>query len=211
MGPVEAARLRFGSSLRGKTLLIIGATMLGLMGGLYALSRVVLLRGFAHVEDEYARQNLERASSAISNELLTLDRTTSEYAAWDQTYAYLHGKDPSYPRTELTTTMFVQLKISFVAILDESGHEVFSKGFDLVRGTDAMMPADLARHWKPGSLLASHDMPDGHVVGILMLKSHPMMVGSRPVLKRATKGPAGGKMVMGRMVDEDEISQLGAM
>src|ERR1700732_1388597 len=131
MGPLEATRLRFSSSLRGKTLLIIGLTMFGLVGGLYVLSRVLLLRGFSHLEEDFARQNLERISSALANELGTLDRTTSEYASWDQSYAYLHGKQPSYARTEFPDATFQQLKINFVVILDNSGKKVFSKGFNL--------------------------------------------------------------------------------
>src|SRR5208282_921327 len=53
LGPFRAAPLRFLSSLRGKTLLIIIVTMLGLVGGLYTISRAVLLRGFANLEVDF--------------------------------------------------------------------------------------------------------------------------------------------------------------
>ena len=46
MGPLEATRLRFSSSLRGKTLLIIGLTMFGLVGGLYVLCGALRLARF---------------------------------------------------------------------------------------------------------------------------------------------------------------------
>jgi PAS domain S-box-containing protein len=211
MGPVEAARLRFSSSLRGKTLLIIGVTVVGLMGGLYALSREVLLRGFAHVEDDLARQNLERASSAIANELGTLDRTTSEYAAWDQTYAFLQGKSRTYTKTEFPAATFVQLRVSFVAMLDNSGKIVFSKGFNLAQVEEMPVPADLAAHLAPGSPLAKHTRTDGQVAGILVLGSGPVLVDSRPVLTSEMQGPIEGTMVMGHALDDDEVVRLGAM
>ena len=143
MGPFRAAPLRFLSSLRGKTLLIILVAMLGLVGGLYTLSRAILLRGFDNLEEDLARQNLERASSAVANELDTLGRTTSEYASWDQTFAYLHGKNPGYVKSEFPVPMFQQLKVNFVILVDNSGHKLFSKGFSPVTMEQVPVPPDL--------------------------------------------------------------------
>jgi len=101
--------------------------MIGLVGGLFVVSWFVLMRGFNNIEEDYASQNLGRASSALYNELEILDRTTSEYASWDQTYAYLRGKNPSYIKTEFPTSTFVQLRVNFVIILNNSGQQLFYK------------------------------------------------------------------------------------
>jgi PAS domain S-box-containing protein len=211
MGPLEATRLRFSSSLRGKTLLIIGLTMFGLVGGLYLLSRVVLLRGFAHLEEDFARQNLERISSALANELATLDRTTSEYASWDQSYAFLRGKQPSYVQTEFPDVTFQQLKINFVMILDNSGKKVFSKGFNLVSLDPAQAPQGLDDHLRPGSPLLNYDTHPGKVTGILLLPSGPVLIDARPVLSSSSEGPSAGTMIMGRALDSDEVLRLSEM
>ncbi|HYA89422.1 MAG TPA: CHASE4 domain-containing protein [archaeon] len=211
MGPFRAAPLRFAASLRGKTILIIFITMLGLVAGLYSLARVVILRGFEKVEEDFARQNLERASSALANELDTLERTTNEYASWDQTYKFLHGKYPGYPKSEFPTPMFVQLKVNFVVILDESGRKVFSKGFSLTRLEEAPIPPDLQRHLQPGSLLATHKSEESRVLGILMLASGPYLIDSHPVLTSDERGPSPGILLMGRALDSDEILRLAAM
>ncbi len=211
MGPFRAAPLRFAASLRGKTILIIFITMLGLVAGLYSLARVVILRGFEKVEEDFARQNLERASSALANELDTLERTTNEYASWDQTYKFLHGKYPGYPKSEFPTPMFVQLKVNFVVILDESGRKVFSKGFSLTRLEEAPIPPDLQRHLQPGSPLATHKSEESRVLGILMLASGPYLIDSHPVLTSDERGPSPGILLMGRALDSDEILRLAAM
>ena len=211
MGPFKAAPLRFLSSLRGKTLLIILAAMLGLVGGLYAISRVVLLRGFNHVEEDLARENLGRASSAIANELDTLERTTSEYAAWDQTFAYLHGKNPGYVKSEFPVPTFQQLKVNFVVILDNSGHKLFSKGFSLVTLDQVPVPPDLDQHLRPGSLLLTLPNETSKVAGILMLASGPVFIDSHPVLNSDSKGPIAGTLIMGRSLDSDEVVRLASM
>jgi PAS domain S-box-containing protein len=195
-------------SLRGKTLLIIFVTILGLVGGLYSLSRLVLLRGFNHLEADFARENLDRASSAVSNELAMLDRTTSEYAAWDQTYSFLHGQNSNYTKSEFPAATFAQLKVSFVAVFDNSGREVFSKGFDLARGTVAPVPAGLGEHIRRGSLLLNHRDSKSCVKGILVLANGPVLVDSRPVLTSDERGPIAGTLIMGQVIDSAEIQRL---
>jgi PAS domain S-box-containing protein len=185
--------------------------MLGLVGGLYALSRVVLLRGFSKIEEEFARQNLERASSALANELEMLDRTTSEYAEWDQTYAYMQNKNPGYVKSEFPGATFNEVKINFVVILDTSGREVFSKGFSLAKRTEVGLPDGLRDHLKPGSLLATHHSAPSNVVGILRLPAGPILIDSHPILKSNAEGPIAGTVIMGRLLDSAEILRLGEM
>ncbi|MGB0036620.1 MAG: CHASE4 domain-containing protein [Candidatus Acidiferrales bacterium] len=211
MGPLEATRLRFSSSLRGKTLLIIIVAMIGLVGGLYALSRVVLLRGFYHLEEDFARQSLKRGTSAVATELAALDRTTSDYSAWDQTYAFLNGKNPAYSKSEFPPEAFPRLKLNFIVILDRSGKKVFSEGFNLVTLEQAPVPADLDAHLRPDSLLIVHPTDTSKVTGILMLASGPALVESQPVLTSKAEGPIAGTLIMGRWLDSDEILRLQEM
>src|SRR5271169_2339466 len=141
MAHLHIAQLSAPSSLRRKTLLIIGITMLGLVGGLFALSRIVLMRGFARLEEDFAGRDISRASTALSNELNTLDQKTSEYATWDLTSEYARGLRSNYVKTEFPSSTFQELKISFVAIFDAHGHKLFSRGFDLTKGAEMPVPA----------------------------------------------------------------------
>jgi PAS domain S-box-containing protein len=196
------------SSLRRKTLLIIGITMLGLVGGLFALSRIVLMRGFDRLEEDVAARDIARASSALTNELNTLDQTTSEYGSWDLTYDYARGLRPSYTKTEFPAATFQQLKISFVVIFDAQGRKIFAKGFNLAHGGVAAIPAGLDDHLKPGSLLLSLKDTQGRVAGILDLPGGPVLVDSRPILTSDSSGPIAGTVVMGRLLDAAEIQHL---
>ncbi|HSY57919.1 MAG TPA: CHASE4 domain-containing protein [Terriglobales bacterium] len=211
MGPLRPPPLRFQSSLRGKTLVIVLLTMIGLVGGLFAVSWVVLMNGFTNIEEDFASENLGRASSALANELETLGRTTSEYAAWDQSYAYLHGKNPTYVKTEFPASTFMQLKVNFVIILDASGHQVFSKAFSLAKQEEAQLPSGLEEHLRPSSILATHNSESSKAAGILMLPSGPVLIDSRPVLKSNSEGPIAGTMIMGRLLDKGEIQRLSEM
>src|ERR1700684_3689524 len=156
--------------------------MLGLGAGLFMLSRIVLMRGFAILEEDFAGRDIARASSALANELNTLDQTTSEYGSWDLTYDYARALRPSYVKTEFPTPTFQELKISFVVIFDTHGRKLFAKGFDLTKGGEMSVPAGLDDHLKPGSLLLNLNDTQSKVAGILDLPDRPALVGSRPVL-----------------------------
>lgn len=208
MDQAHPKALRMPSSLRGKTRFIIFVTMVCLAGGLYALSRLVLLRGFSHLENDFTRQNLDRASSALSNELTSLDRTTSEYATWDQTYAYFHNANPGYLKSEYATSTFQQLNLNFVILFDNSGKKVFAKGVDPRTGIIVPVPADLDGHLKLDSLLFSHRNTTSGVSGILMLRAGPVLIDARPVLTSDSKGPIAGTLMFGRMLDSDAVQRL---
>jgi PAS domain S-box-containing protein len=204
-------RFRLWTSLRGKTLLIVLATLVGLVGGLYTLSRIVLLRGFSNVENDFARQNLERASSALSNELETLQRTADQYADRDHTYEALRSGDTKEVAAEFPGPAFEQLRVNFVVVLDTAGRTVFAKGFSSVGMTEAPIPADLQRHLRLGSPLLTRIGEASDVKGILTLKSSPFLVVSSPVLTSNAGGPAAGILIMGRALDADATMRLGEM
>jgi PAS domain S-box-containing protein len=208
LGPLQIAQLHVPSSLRRKTLLIIAITMIGLVGGLYWLSHILLMSGFTRLEEDFAREDARRASSALSNDLNTLDRTASEYASWDETYAYVHGQSATYVKTEFPASTFQQLKVSFVAIFDDKGRKLFSKGFDLAHGGEIPLPRGLEDDLKPGSLLLTQPGLDSKVAGMLSLPDGPVLVVSRPILTSNSQGPIAGTMVMGRVLDEEEIGRL---
>ncbi|MGB8673892.1 MAG: CHASE4 domain-containing protein [Candidatus Acidiferrales bacterium] len=196
------------SSLRGKTRLIILLTTVALVGGLYALSRAILLHSFVRLEDNVARENLARASSALENELTTLDHSTTEYASWDQTYSYLHGTNPGYLNSEYVAPTFEQVRIDFVAIFDDSGNLLFSRAVDKDKKGFVPLPADLLGHLKAGSLLLDRSSETNRTSGIVMLASGPMLIDAQPILTSESRGPAAGTLVFGRLLDAAVVQQL---
>jgi PAS domain S-box-containing protein len=211
MGTKDIGAIYLPSSLRRKTLLIIVLTMFVAVGSLFLLSRLVLKHGYARLEESFARDSLDRAASALTNELNTLDRTTSEYASWDQTYSYLHGTNPDYVKSEFPAATFQELKVSFVVLLDNSGHKIFSKGFDLSHAGETPVPEGIDENLKTGSSILNHKSLESRVSGILMLPGGPVLVDSRPVLTSDSHGPIAGTLIMGRVLDAAEVQHLSQM
>jgi len=183
-------------------------TVFALVGGLYALARILLLRNYSRLEADFVRQDMDRLSSTLANEISTLDRTNTDYSSWDATYAFVQGKRPKYPKSDLPPSTLAQLKVNFVVILDNSGRPLLSHGYNFVARKEAPVPDDLSAHLKPGSPLAAQRDPRSKLSGILTLKSGPVLIDSQPILTTAAQGPAVGTIVMGRNFDVYEIHQL---
>jgi PAS domain S-box-containing protein len=204
-------RFQLRTSLRHKTLTIVLVALIGLVGGLYVLSRAVLLRGFSRLEDDFAAENLGRASSALSNEVDTLQHTADQFADSDQTYEYLSGVNPDAVRAEFPARIFEQMRVNFAVVLDRSGRKVFSRGFNVVSMSYAGVPAELDQHLGKGSALLGGARDTGDVTGIVMLDSGPVLIDSSAILTSNSDGPAVGRLIMGRLLDADETVRLAGM
>src|SRR6476469_974025 len=73
-------------TLRKKTLSIVSLILIALLVVLYVSSTTIVMGGFARVEDENARKNVQRALDAYADELAKLNITTNDWASWDATY-----------------------------------------------------------------------------------------------------------------------------
>jgi PAS domain S-box-containing protein len=204
-------RFRWPQSLRGKTILIVFVTVFALVGGLYALARVVLLRGYSTLEADFARQNMDRASSALANEITTLDQTSSDYSSWNEAYQFLQGKNSHFPSAEFPPSALAQIRVNFVVILNRSGKEVFSRGYDFGTRREVSVPSDLVAYLHRVSLADKAERTERGLSGVAMLASGPVILDARPVLTSKSQGPPMGTIVMGRALDEDAISGLAIM
>ena len=167
-----------------------------------------MMRSFATLEADDTRQNVARAAAVLADDLATLDNTTSDYAAWDDTCAYLEGRKPDLPTSEFPDPWFPRLRIDFVLIFDPHGRQVFTKAYDPVAGKATEIPQGLWAHLAPGSLLMHHTHPGSKILGIALLTSGPVLIDSQPIIDSQSRGPIRGTLIAGRRLDAAEIARL---
>ena len=194
--------------LRTRTLLCVALSLVSLIAILYSVARTSMMRSFAALEADDTRQNLARATAVLADDLSTLDHTTSDYAAWDDTCAFLEGKNPNLPTSEFPDQWFPRLRIDFVLIFDPYGRQVFAKAYDPAAGKETEIPEGLRAHLAPGSLLMRHAYPGSKVLGIALLTSGAVLIDSQPIIDSQSRGPIRGTFVAGRSLDAKEIARL---
>ncbi len=127
-------------SLHKRTLIIISLTIISLITISYVTSRSILLSSFSRLEEQYAVQNVERASALLSNEISDLDRSTHDWASWDQTYAFINGEFDQYRKVNLVDSVFTTLRLNVMLFVHSSGRVVFSRAFDFENEKEIPFP-----------------------------------------------------------------------
>lgn len=195
-------------SLRGKTLLIVLVALTGLVAGLYALSRAALLRGFSSLESDFARQNLEQASSGLANELDTLRRTTDQFADLDQTRKGASSRESGKLAAEFSNSALAHLRVSVVGVLDGAGHVLLWKAAKGASASPLLVQQGRGSNSLPKALLEAHPGQKHDRAGILMTPSGLMLVDASPISGSGAQGGLAGTLILGRALDANEITHL---
>lgn len=195
-------------TLRTKTLLILGMTVVILIGVLFATWNSMVLGSFEELEKADTSRNTEQAVATINNRIAALDTIVFDWAAWDDTYLFVQDRNEQYIESNLIDETFISIPLNLIVILDVSGEPVFAKAFDLDDKLEIPVPPSLEQHLSQGSVLLRHTDIESTVAGILLLEEGPMMISSRPILTSEEEGPIAGTMMMARFLDAQEIESL---
>ncbi|MBI5168356.1 MAG: response regulator [Candidatus Eisenbacteria bacterium] len=186
------------------SLFVVLACVLGFM-----LSRITL-QDFARLEREDAELDVQRVLSALDQQREDLESKLSDWANWDDTYAYALEPNDAFVASNVSAEALASLRLDALLLLDRSGSVLLSCSADTTGGDIVPAPEDLlalARR-ADSPLLPKSD--DDKISGVVMLDEHPMLVASQPVLTSQFKGPAAGAIVFGRYLDEAEVRMLSA-
>ena len=192
-------------TLRKKTLLSIGLTLVALMAFLSIISSTILLDSFVRLEESDTRTHVERLLSILSNEFAQLDSIAGDWAPWDDTYAFIQDGNSEYIESNLVDSTFVTLKLNVMLFIDSSGQLVFGKGFDLSNETEMPLPLDVRNMLMTYPPLRRDT--DG-TSGLIVLPNGSLLVAAQPILTSNYEGPSRGTLIIGRFLDAVEVGQL---
>lgn len=197
-------------TLRKKTLIVIGLTLLLLIILFYAISRCTLLGRFAGLDTQNSRQNVERALCAVSEDIASLYSINYDWANWDETYAFIEDANTAYIERNLPENAYVynQFRINLIIYVNSQGEIIYDRGYDLINKKETVVPESLKQQLVPGNLLLSPPSSAGSRAGVILLPEGPLLIDSQPVDTSIGKGPARGYLIMGRYLDAEETRRL---
>jgi len=195
-------------SLRRKTYLLMGCTMIIAVAVIFAVSQTVFMRGFASVETTDMHDQVKRARAALAQNLAELNAAVYSYSSWDDTVTFIEDENETYVQANLVGSFFTGFKANLAAIVRNDGTIVWGRGFDLEGSRATPLPAGFTALLTAESPLVRHSRVDSKLSGILMLPEGPMLIDSQPILNSQSEGPIRGAFVMGRWLDEARVTQL---
>ena len=198
--------------IRKKTLLIIFATTLFLVLILYGISETFFLASFANLEDHEVLKNVDRARLALSSDIDQLNSTERDWAAWNDTYAFIMDRNQNYISANLNADVLFNLRLNLILFVDSSGQLVFARMVNPETKRETPVPQNFLKNlFKKGTLVCRNE--SDMFKGVVLLPEGSLIISSQPILTSEGNGPVRGTLIMGRYLDSElkhliEVTQL---
>ena len=198
-------------SLRWKILLSITAAAVAIIGAVALVSELTFMKSFQGVENQNARQMVERADKALTDDIQSLNTLNHDWAAWDDTYNFVQDpvKYQEYAVDNPSDTTFASAKLNYIFIINNANQLVFGKSFNLDAGTDVPIPASINGQIF-NDKLTSHQGLNDNVSGIILLPEGPLLISADPIITSQGTGPIEGTIIMARYLNATEIAEMSA-
>ncbi|MBN1873370.1 MAG: HAMP domain-containing protein [Anaerolineae bacterium] len=190
-----------------KTLTIVAIVMLGSGLLLYLAARYIVLGGYRRLENAYVQQNVQRAVSALDDELRKMNTTLGDWAIWDDTCTFVQTGDPEYIEANLNDVTLVNLEFNLMLFTDASDKVVFSTLVDLDTESAIPIPGTLQEHLTDVFFIEHAGLQES-VTGIVILPEAALLLAAQPIVPTSGEGPRCGTMLMGRYLDPAMVSHL---
>jgi hypothetical protein len=195
-------------TLRKKTLLIVGVTLIGLMTLLYITIQTVVLNSFVKLEQEQVYQNIEQVRAALLDQFTELNSIAGDWASWDDTYAYIKDHDKTYITSNMNGGVLTNLGLNLILFMDTSQQVVYSQAVQLESGAAVPVPQSLNDYLTQNEFILRHNSPTSSLTGVIALPEGPLLFASRPIVTSEFKGPIRGALIMGRFLDAGLMAHL---
>jgi PAS domain S-box-containing protein len=195
--------------IRKKTILILGITLIALIGVLWLLSEMMIMGGFSSVEIQSAEKDTNRVLVALGADINWLDAVAVDWASRDRTQqAILDTGQASSVSSLLGDDNFEQLQFNYILIFNESGGVVAGKGYDLETHREQPIPRQLEDLIALAPTAFELNRSGTGILGIVAGTPTPLLIAVRPVTDGKTSATTVGYILMARYLDKAETSRL---
>jgi PAS domain S-box-containing protein len=194
-------------SISLKIMLVIIATTLILSGAIFGFSKFTFSQSFADLETKNVTGNAVRVASAYDTMLNDLNTLNHDWAAWDDTYNFVQTPNEAFIESNPTDTTFINAKLNYILILNNSGKVVYGKGFDLDQQMEVPIPSDVEKQMTGNNNLNQIDLTS-HLAGVVLLPENPLLFSAQPILTSQGTGPVAGTIIMARYIDSNVVDSL---
>ncbi len=199
-------------TIRSKAILAIILTFTAILLTLLIICRYILIDNLLMIEENNARQNIERINKWISYGISHLASTAADWSYWDETYNFASNHNPEYVEANLADSTFVTLHLNLVILIDKTGAIIFNKAFDRINSISIPIPDEYWLQLAKTSQLLSADNQDDCVTGLLSIEKYPpILIATCHILNNDKTAPVNGTLIFGRFLDSLEIRKLSDM
>jgi Signal transduction histidine kinase len=193
------------ATLQKKTHCIISATLIGLILIIYLSSHSIIIDSYDKLEEEDAIENAICIKSILILENHDLENKAADWSVWDETYDFVQGKNSDYPEKYLMDETFYNQRHDFMLFYNGTESLVYERS---IKNNNSSTLKELEEHLQNNPYLLEHANYSSRKTGFLVFNKKPVMITSQPVMKSDFSGPIAGTVIMGRIIDPEEITRI---
>ncbi len=195
-------------SLRKRTLITLGQTIIGLMLLLSLVISLIITENYERLEVDQTKQHVKRAMNAIERDIDALKLTIQSWAAWDNSREFILGERPDYPsENNLTEQITTTLRLNMLLFFDVNNHMIYGLAADLVGAELKRVPASIQHYLNRNQWLLSHDDPRDGYTGVVLLPEGPLLMVAQPI-SSSNYDSIVGTLVAARYIDAMQVERL---
>ena len=197
-------------SLRCTVLVALSAGFLLLTGMQYYLARNFLTQQLLEIESDQAAGHLRSARQSVEVLHEDLVATAADWAHWDDTYAFVSNREPSYLQENLTVDTFRRLHLDVLIVVDQHGRTLYAKS----RQGDEVPLQDAPPELIALGESAARQGSDPAVSGLVATSAGTFLISSQAVRDSAAIFEPKGRLMMGRSLSTNvalSINRMGAV
>jgi two-component sensor histidine kinase/sensor domain CHASE-containing protein len=192
------------ATLQKKTLGIIGVTLIGLILIIYLSLHSIVIDSFDRLEGQDAIENAVCIKNIVYTDIQDLEKKSADWSVWDETYDFIHDNSSNYAEKYLMDETLCNQRLDFMLFYNENETLVFEKTID----NNSATIDELEKHLENNTYLLEHDNYNSRKTGFLVFDKKPLMITAQPIVKSNLSGSIAGTVLMGRIIDSEEILRL---
>lgn len=196
--------------LQEKTSLILISLLIVILTLIIVFVSSVSLSSYSALENRYVQQDVAEAMNRLDSETGALSSITSDWAQWDDTYAFVNGDEPGYVTSNLVPGIYDNLRVNLILMTNVRGDVVYAGAYNITSRSMIPLPLSVSQYLT-GSTSPLMDMrePLRTTAGIVILDGRPMIVASCPIVHSDLSGTPRGVVIMGRYLDTSTAAIAG--
>ncbi|MDR3667761.1 MAG: CHASE4 domain-containing protein [Ignavibacteriaceae bacterium] len=194
-----------------KVLIIMSISFFVLLSTLFYVSNLNIVKNIKQQENNELENSIELVHDLIQEKIDSLNRTTEDWAPWDDMYNFVKKPNQDFIDSNLDPSTASNLQLNLLAIVVNDKILVL-KAYDYTTKQNIeetnIVEKDLKRYI---TRLKNGDNINDLKSGVITINNQPMLISIRPITDSARKAPEAGMLIMGRYLDRnvtDSIEKL---
>lgn len=197
-------------TIRAKVVALLAAVFVALTFAGWVVGQALLLPRFEEIELNTARTAMKRIDYGVHQSLNEIRMSATDWGNWKDTYEFMRDRNPQFEQDNLSEAAMKQLRLTALAFVSLDGDIVLSRAFDPESG--AILPLDLfPQTMLPDNFAWRENLENGVPdQGLIATEYGVLLAAVAPVLDGFGRGPSRGMVLMGRLLTDAEVAEIGA-